>query len=328
MAFFDLPLEKLQTYRLPEKAPRDLAAFWKKTLAESAKYPIDAHYEEIADPIYQAFQVSDVTYRGFMGQPIKGWFVMPRWAVEERHPLPCVVNYIGYSGGRSFPFDHFGYPSAGYASFVMDTRGQGYTSPGHTPDDFPAGGPASAGWMTRGIESKETYYYRRVFTDAARAVEAAMMHPLVDPERIAVTGGSQGGGIAIAAAALAGKLVKLCMTDVPFLCGYRRALQIVDTNPYQEIALFLKGHRDRLEQVYQTLSYFDGVHLASMIKARCLYSVGLMDTICPPSTVFASYNNVKAPKEIRVYHYNNHEGGGPFQHLEKLRFLQKYLTAN
>ena len=98
--------------------------------------------------------------------------------------------------------------SAGYAHFVMDTRGQGSAwSKGDTPDPESDGGnPQYPGFMTRGVLDPKTYYYRRVFTDAVRAVEAAMGHEWVDEMRVAVTGGSQGGGIALGR----GRLVARC----------------------------------------------------------------------------------------------------------------------
>ena len=179
--------------------------------------------------------------------------------------------------------------------------------------------------MTRGIGSRETYYYRRLFTDAARAVEAAASHPRVDAKRIAVAGGSQGGGIAIAAAGLSGKAVKLCMPDVPFLCHYRRAVTLINTHPYAEIANYLKCYRGRSADVFNVLDYFDGINLATRITARCLFSVGLMDDICPPSTVFAAYNRVKGPKDINIYDFNYHDGGGPVQAIARLQYAVKYL---
>jgi len=179
--------------------------------------------------------------------------------------------------------------------------------------------------MTRGIESPETYYYRRIMTDAARAVEAAAAHEAVDPERIAVAGGSQGGGLAIAAAALSNR-VRFLMPDVPFLCHYRRAIEITDEDPYGEIALYLHIHRDDEERSFRTLSYFDGLNFAARTKVPALYSVGLMDTICPPSTVYAAFNWHAGPKEIKVYPYNNHEGGGTFHAREKLSFARRLFA--
>jgi len=323
MALFDLPLAKLQAYKPTEKAPRDFDAFWKRTLAETAATGgTEARFVKLTDPYYKLVHAYDVTFRGYLGQWVKAWYLEPAGTTG---PLPCVVGYQGYGGGRSLPTDHLAFPLAGMAYLFMDTRGQGSTwCPGDTADDAPAG-PQFPGFMTRGIESPETYYYRRVFVDAVRALETAAAHPHVDPKRIAVTGGSQGGGIAIAAAALAGKQVKICMPDVPFLCHYTRATSIVDSHPYFEITSYLKTHRTKVAATYRTLSYFDGIHFAPRITARCLFSVGLMDTICPPSTVYAAYNRIKSPKQMCIYSHNNHEGGAQFQTHERLAFASKYL---
>ena len=322
MAFFDMPLEKLRRYRPPTAPPKDFDSFWRRTLAETARFPLAARFERVREPFYRSVEVYDVTFGGYQGQPVKGWYIRPAGAGGG---LPCVVSYIGYGGGRGLPTDHMTYAAGAIAHFVMDTRGQGSSgAPGHTHD--PVGsGPQASGFMTRGVESPDTYYYRRVYTDAARAVEAAAEAPGVDGRRLGVAGGSQGGGITLAAAALAGKKVKIAMPDVPFLCHFRRAVELIDTMPYFEITNYLKAHRDLAEQTFRTLSYFDGMHLASRIKARCLFSVGLMDNVCPPSTVWAAYNAVKAPKEIRIYEFNNHEGGGGFQTLARLRFAAKHL---
>jgi cephalosporin-C deacetylase len=178
--------------------------------------------------------------------------------------------------------------------------------------------------MTRGILKAETYYYRRLFTDAARAVEAARSHPAVDAARIAVTGASQGGGISLAVSCLVPSLAAV-MPDVPFLCHYRRATEIVDTNPYHEISRYCTVHRDKIEAVFATLSYFDGLNFAARAVAPALFSVGLMDDICPPSTVFAAYNHYAGPKDINIWPYNNHEGGDNFQAAAKVKFLAGVL---
>jgi len=110
-------------------------------------------------------------------------------------PVPCLVEYIGYGGGRGLPHEWLLWSAAGYAHFVMDTRGQGSSwRSGDTPDREPDGSnPQYPGFMTRGILDPQTYYYRRVFIDAVRALEAARTHPAIDPQRVAVLGGSQGG---------------------------------------------------------------------------------------------------------------------------------------
>lgn len=319
MAFFDLSLNELKNYRPERDEPADFDLFWKTTLEEARAFPLQVTFENV-DYGLVAQETFDVTFNGFGGQPVKGWLILPR---QRSGKIPCVVEYIGYGGGRNFPTEWLLWSSAGYAHFIMDTRGQGSSwSPGDTPDLYAGGGNAHfPGSMTRGILDAKHYYYRRVFTDAVRAIEAARSHGNVDASQIAVTGGSQGGGITIAAAGLIPDVVA-AMPDVPFLCHYRRATEIVDTYPYREIAEYCHVHRDKVDTVFHTLSYFDGVHFASRAQARTLFSVGLMDQVCPPSTVYAAYNYWAGEKDIKVYPYNGHEGGGSYQTVEKLRFLK------
>ena len=319
MAFFDLTLDELKAYHPPREEPNDFDAFWKSTLDEACTHPLNARFERV-DYGLTAQETFDVTFNGFGGQPVKGWLILPS---QRQGKLPCIVEFIGYGGGRSFPIDWLLWSSVGYAHFVMDTRGQGSAwSPGDTPDLYAEGGNAHyPGSMTQGILDPKHYYYRRVFTDAVRAIEAARSHSDVDASKIAVTGGSQGGGITISTAGLVPEVVA-AMPDVPFLCHYRRATEFVDTYPYKEITEYCHIHRDKVETVFNTLSYFDGVNFAVRTKAKALFSTGLMDQVCPPSTVYAAYNQWMGEKDIKIYPYNGHEGGGSYQTIEKLKFIK------
>ncbi|MFE9822383.1 acetylxylan esterase [Streptomyces sp. NPDC005791] len=324
MALFDLPLDELHVYRSRSVEPEDFDAFWSATLAEAGTHDLDARFERRAGLGLVTVDVYDVTFAGFGGHPVKGWFIIPAGTTE---PLPVAVEFIGYGGGRNLPHTHLLWASAGLAHFVMDTRGQGSGwAPGDTAD--PVGsGPSLAGFMTQGIEDPATYYYRRVITDAVRAVEAARSHPLADASRTAVIGASQGGGLALAAAGLVPDLAAV-MPDVPFLCDFPRATRMTDRKPYREIGDYLKTHRGRAEQIDRTLTYFDGVHFATRGRAPALFSVALEDLTCPPSTVFAAYNAyAHADKEIEVYDFNDHEGGGAFQHAKQLTWLPGLLKA-
>lgn len=322
MALFDLPLEELEVYRPPRHEPTDFRAFWETTLTETRTPDLNAEFLPV-DAGVRTLETYDVTFSGFGGQRIKGWLLLPPGETN----LPCVVETIGYGGGRGFPTDWLVYASAGYAHFIMDTRGQGSTwRQGDTPDEG-VSGVSVPGLMTRGVLDPETYYYRRLMTDAVRAVEAAAGFDRIDPERIAVSGVSQGGGLTLAVAGLAGMglapKVALALPDVPFLCGYRRAVQITDAYPYGEIAAFLKTHRDRVEAVFGTLEYFDGVNFAAYADAEALFSVGLMDDVCPPSTVYAAFNHYAGEKKLQVWPYNRHEGGESYQVRVKLEFLRE-----
>ncbi|GHH85214.1 acetylxylan esterase [Streptomyces sulfonofaciens] len=321
MALFDLSLPQLRDYRSASVEPEDFDAFWAKTLAEARTLPLDARFEPV-DTGLRTVEVHDVTFAGFGGHPVRGWLTLPAGTAE---PLPLVVTFVGYGGGRGLAHSNLLWASAGFAHFVMDTRGQGSGhSPGDTPD--PAGSaPAHPGYMTRGIEDPHEYYYRRVFTDAVRAVEAARSHPLTDAARTAVTGISQGGGITLAVAGLVPDLVAAA-PDVPFLCDFPRAIRLTNRDPYREVGRYLKAHRGRTEQVARTLAYFDGVHFASRGRVPALFSTALEDETCPPSTVFAAFNAYgHSEKSIEVYDFNDHEGGGPFHEAAQLRWLPPLL---
>ena len=268
----------------------------------------------------------DVSWRGFGGDPIQGWLHLPAGRVPGDGPLPAVIQYQGYGGGRGLVFENVFWAAAGYAHLVMDTRGQGSGwSTGDTPD--PAGSaPAQPGYMTRGITDPAHYYYRRVYTDAVRAVEFMRTVAGVDGEAIAVTGASQGGGLSLAVAALADG-IRAVMTDVPFLCDFRRASQVAMTNPYLEIVRYLAAHRDHEETAFATLAYFDGAVLARQASAPALFSVALMDETCPPSTVYAAYNAYAGVKEIVTYPYNDHEGGQAFHKVRQVEWLADAMAA-
>ncbi len=327
MALFDLPREALESYLPPRHEPEDFTAFWTQTLTETRTHALNARFTPV-DVGLKTVEVFDVSFAGFGGQTVKGWLLLPRGETN----LPCVVETIGYGGGRGFPADWLVVASAGYAHLVMDTRGQGSVwRQGDTPDDY-ASGPSIPGFMTRGILNPHTYYYRRLMTDAVRAVEAAASFRRIDALHLALSGASQGGGLTLAVAGLAGldlaPEVQLALPDVPFLCAYRRATELTDALPYGEITAYCKTHRDSVETVFQTLAYFDGVNFAAHARASALFSVGLMDEVCPPSTVYAAYNHYgfekQAEKELVVWPYNRHEGGESFQVQKKLAFLQRY----
>ena len=322
MPRFDLSLPELREYRPQVAEPADFDDFWRSTLAEARRFPTEPRLTRQESPLTQV-EVYDLVFPGFGGQPVHAWYLLPAGTTGR---LPAMVEYNGYGGGRGLPHERLAWVTAGYAYLFMDTRGQGsvWGSGGDTPD--PNGtGPSVPGFMTRGIERPEDHYYRRVYTDAVRAIDAIRTLDRVDPARVAVCGGSQGGGIALAAAGLADGLVGV-LPEVPFLCHFERAVGMTEEDPYQEIVRYLSVHRDAAEQVFRTLSYLDGVNFAARATAPALFSVGLLDPVCPPSTVFAAFNRYGGDAEIEVYPFNQHEGGGGHHWVRQAAWLGRVLA--
>lgn len=317
--YTDLPEPQLWDHASALVEPADFDEFWATTLAEARTHD-RAPVATPVEGVLTAIDAYDVRFPGFAGEDIAAWWRVPRGATG---PLPVVVQFQGYGGGRGHVLENLQWSAAGFAHLVMDTRGQGSGwSRGDTPDPW-GSGPAVPGVMTRGLTDPATYYYRRLFTDAVRAVDAARRLPGADPTRVAVVGGSQGGAMTIAAAALAD--VQAASANVPFLCDIARAIGITDSAPYSEVRAWLAQHRDAEEVALRTLSYVDGVAFARRATAPGRFTAALMDDVVPPSTVVAAHRGWAGPKELRVWRYNGHESGGPMEDAEALAFVRRVL---
>ena len=316
----DLDETGLWEYRSTYKEPAGFDEFWHRTLDEAAELPLDVRIERVETDL-RIIEVYDVTFAGYAGHPVRAWLRLPRLTHLPHLPLqgaaddrllPGIVQFHGYGSGRGHALDDLLWASAGYAHLLMDARGQGggYAG-GATGDPIGSLGPTQPGFLTKGLESPESYYYRRVFVDAVRAVQVLREHVQVDASRVAVVGASQGGGIALAVAGLVPEAVAALHAQSPFLCDIRRATRITDSTPYREISAYLAAHRTSTADVFETLGYFDGVGFAARATAPAWFSAGLMDGVCPPSTAFAAYHAYQGPKNIHLWEYNGHDAGGP-----------------
>lgn len=314
MASIDMPLEQMRKYLPGLYREADFESYWKSTISAAVKQPLNAELVPYELPA-RGVQCYAVRFDGFEGGRIAGWYLRP----DTTRKMPALCIYHGYSGRAPRPLDLLPFASQGICVLTMDTRGQN----GQSQDTavYPEG--ALLGWMTLGIRDPQTYYYRYVFADAVRALEVLARRDEVDEKRIAITGISQGGGITLAAAALSERPC-LAIPEVPYLCDYRRAVNITGAGPYLEIPTFLKAFPHLFEQAYRTLSYCDCLNLAPWIKCKTVICNCLWDDVCPPSTIFAVYNHMISEKRIEVYPYHKHEV--PYEQAElRFRLLMETL---
>lgn len=339
MPWYDLPLAQLREHTCAAAEPPGLDGWWAARLAAARAAAAPVTLTQYEPGAYGPLRVYDAEFSGAGGDRIRGWYLLPPGSPAPAAagdgpaggtpagdgPAAVVVKFVGYGGGRGLPVEHALLPAAGFATFVMDVRGQGGRwTVGATGDPAAGAGPELSTVMTRGLAQPEDYYYTRLFTDAVRAVETVA--GLAAPgARIAVSGASQGGGLALATAALLGDAVAVCHADVPFLCDIGRAVTLAPKAPYTEVAEFLANHTGLVDTALNTLRYVDCALLASRISAECLLSVGLMDDICPPSTVFAAYNAIRSGKDIAVHPFGVHVVPG--SHTQRqLSHLRQHLT--
>ncbi|MEV6881092.1 acetylxylan esterase [Streptomyces sp. NPDC051135] len=329
MPAFDLPPTELARHRPVPDEPDDFDAFWRDTLAEPPPGGplLSAHPVETGLRLTRTW---DVTFRGFAGDPVRAWFSRP---AGLDGPLPAVVEYAGYGRGRGLPHERLTWVAAGYAHLLMDNRGQGdqYGCGGGTPDPH-AGAPGGPGHAARGLLDPHDHHYRRLITDAVRAVGAVRALPGVDAGCVAAVGNSQGGGLALAVAGLVPDLAAV-LVSAPLLCGIRRALDLTDAGPYGEIAAYLSVHRGAESAAYRTLSYLEGVSFARRACAPAHFGVGLRDTVCPPSGAYAAFNRygersgTEPRKEMHAYPFNGHEHGDAVHVRRQLAWLAEVTGA-
>lgn len=314
MPIFDKPLEQLRQYRPSLTREPDFDAFWQATLAKAAEIPLQATFTPYDYPVRNA-TIYDVRYTGWNGARIAAWYIRP----QGPGPFPALVVYHGYSGSKGQPHNHFLWVLQGYAVLAVDTRGQS----GFSTDPTVYSTGHIKGWMTAGILDPQEYYYRGAYVDCVRALDVLATRPEVDMTHVGLTGGSQGGGLSLAVAALDRRPV-VAMADIPYLCHFERAVDMALRMPYLEISDYIKQYPEHERQVWRTLSYFDNMNLAPRIQCPTLISVGLVDDICAPSSIFATYNHLECEKDIAIFRYHNHEDI-PAHWRTKFAWAQTYL---
>jgi cephalosporin-C deacetylase len=303
MPLLDMPLDKLYQYEGRNPRPADFDAYWDEALAEMNS--VDAQVELVPSWFQtDAAECFDLYFTGVRGARIHAKYVKPR-NVEGKHP--AIVQFHGYTGHSGDWADKLVYASLGFSILSLDCRGQG----GRSEDIGGVKGNTHHGHIIRGLDGEpHDLLFRHIFLDTAQLAGIAMSLPEVDPSRVGAIGGSQGGGLAIACAALAPGIKKVAPV-YPFLSDYRRVWEMdLAKDAYAELRTYFRlfdPQHQREDEVFEKLGYIDIQNLAPRIQGEVMMGVGLMDPICPPSTQFAAYNKITAPKSLEIYPDFGHE---------------------
>ncbi|MDQ3814229.1 MAG: acetylxylan esterase, partial [Armatimonadota bacterium] len=284
MPLVDMPLEKLLEYQGRNPRPADIDAYWDTALAEMRA--IDPAVELVPHQLNAAFaECFHLYFTGVGGARVHAKYLRPRHATELH---PAVVMFHGYSGNSGEWSDKLSYVAQGFSVAALDCRGQG----GLSEDTGGVKGNTLRGHIIRGLDdAPEKLLFRQIFLDCAQLAGIVMNMPEVDAARVGATGGSQGGGLTLACAALEPR-IKRAAPIFPFLCDYLRVWEMdLDVAAYDELRTYFRSfdpRHERQTEVFTRLGYIDNQHLAHRIRAEVLMAVGLMDTVCPPSTQFAA----------------------------------------
>ena len=302
MPVFELPLQELQSYRGRNPRPHDFDAYWERALRELDA--TESQVELIPRPGIARFaDCFDLWFTGVGGARIHARYARPQTSGRS----PVVLEFHGYSGAAGEWFDLLPWPAQGIAIAAMDVRGQG----GLSEDVGGVTGPTLRGHIIRGLsDAPDKLLFRQIFLDTAQLARIVIGFPDVDPERVGVRGASQGGGLALACAALEPRVARAAPV-YPFLCDYQRVWEMdLARDAYDELIYYFRWfdpRHEREQEIFTRLGYIDVQHLADRIAARVLMTTALMDTVCPPSTQFAAYNKITAKKQIEIYPDFGHE---------------------
>ena len=304
MAVFDKPLEELKTYSGRNPRPQDFDTYWKESIRELDAVdpePKLAPNDSLSTRNSECF---DLWFTGIGGARIYAKYLRPKGA----QACPATLMFHGYSAESGDWAEKLAYPSEGFCIAAMDCRGQG----GQSEDNGNVKGTTLRGQIIRGLEdpNPKALLFRSHFLDTVQLARVVMSFDEVDENRIGCFGGSQGGGLALACAALEPR-IKRCAPLFPFLCDYQRVWEMdLAKDAYEELTYFFRRRdpaHERKTEFFEKLGYIDCQHLAPYIEARVLLQTGMMDMICPPSTQFAAYNKIRSRKEIILYPDYAHE---------------------
>ncbi|HLJ55225.1 MAG TPA: acetylxylan esterase [Chthonomonadaceae bacterium] len=304
MPLVDMSLEKLTEYQGRNPRPDDFDAFWARALAEARA--TDPKPELVPHSLNAPFaECFDLYFTGVGGARVHAKYLRPK---AHSAPHPAVLMFHGYSGSAGDWCDKLNYVGLGFSVAAMDCRGQG----GSSEDTGSVKGNTLRGHIIRGLDdSPEKLLFRQIYLDTVQLARVVMEMPEVDADRVGATGGSQGGGLTVACASLEPR-IKRAAPVFPFLCDYQRVWEMdLAAGAYEELKTFFRSFdplHEREQQIFTTLGYIDCQHLASRIEAEVLWAVGMMDTICPPSTQFAAYNRIRSTKRLAIYPDFGHEG--------------------
>ena len=304
MPMLDMPVKELEQYKGINPRPVDFDEYWEKAIEEMKAVDPQVTFvkSSFQTPTVECY---DMYFTGVNGARIYVKHLRPK---NIQGKIPAVLKFHGYSGESGDWYEKLGYAASGVAVFAMDCRGQG----GKSEDVGGVQGNTHRGQIIRGLDNEDPHklLFRDIFLDTAKLAQIAMDMDFVDETKVYATGGSQGGALTIACAALEPRIAKAAPV-FPFLCDYKRVWDMdLAKDAYEELKTYFRffdPRHEREEEIFTKLGYIDLQHMAHRIKGEVLMFTGLQDNICPPSSQYAAYNKMTCKKRHILYPDYGHE---------------------
>lgn len=298
--WFTVEPEKI---KCENKAPDEFDAYWTKAINELKS--IEPNYKLTkVDSLCSASRNGYVVEMQSLGNlTIRGYYFVPK----SKGKFPVIMHVPGYGYGFTH---HNGFKSNtnNVAELALCVRGHGISRDVFNPLDS-----ATGIWGYK-LYDKQENAYRGIYMDCVRGVDFLLNQPEIDPSRIGVSGGSQGGGLTLATAALCKENISACAFFDPFPSDIREFTNI-RTLVETELNVFLNYYNNivSFEEMLQVQDFNDTKFFANKISCPSFFAAALFDDDIPPHLGFAAYNKIKAKKQYKIYPKDSHLGESNYQ---------------
>lgn len=284
-----------EAIRPTQTDPPDFDQFWAAGKAELAELPIDAKVTPLPDYGNATVQCAQVNLQniGMSAQSSRLYGILCEPKAPGKYPALLAVPGAGVRPYRGMAQ----MASHGIITLQIGIHGIPVTMEENVYESLRAG--ALANYPTIGLDSRDRYYYRRVYLGCVRANDFLTSLPNWDGEHLAVTGGSQGGALSIVTAGLDPR--------VKGLAAYYPALADVTGYLHNRAGGWPHMFRStegtavhRTQDKIETTRYYDVVNFARRVKVTGLYAWGFNDQTCPPTSMYSAYNVIPGPKKLTL----------------------------
>lgn len=278
-------------------APKDFDVFWEKEKAALAKVPMNARLVPVAEPRTVNYgpdvECFDLTLDCTGSKPVRGYYARPKKARSRSLPAFLSLHSAGVRDSNLQAAWH----RAKLNHIALDINAHGL--PNGKPNEFYSSqlaGPLS-GYSSRGIESRDTFYFKGMYLRIVRAIDFLTAQPEWNGEVLIAAGSSQGGGQSLVAGGIDPRVTEI-RAAVPAFCDFTGGE--VGRQPGWP------GWIAKTEKARDTVSYYDACHFAAHFKGKADIVVGLVDHTCPPTGILAAFNQLAGEKSIVIQPTRGH----------------------
>lgn len=273
--------------------PDDFLIFWETTLANARQTPLNPTMTLLPERCTETSNVYEVSFQTkAWGGRMFGILSVPK----AEGTYPALLRVPG-AGVRPYSGDTYLAPGK-VIVLEVGIHGIPVTMQQSVYDNLAAG--ALNGYWNFCRDNRDQNYYNRVIVGALRAVDFICSLPQFNGKALGVTGSSQGGALSVITAALDSRVTFFGAVH-PALCDHEAFLKKRAggwPHYYYQAA--------PTDKELKALRYYDTANFARCLKAIGWFSWGYNDEVCPPTSMYAAYNAVTAPKELHLYLETGH----------------------